>query len=202
MAHLRTVFLTAEIAQAHRFRKRLAEYGITAEILSEDDPRVRSNLESALHVAVDEGDYEFAYEIAADFDDSADPAHESVDTGWPCCPRCSARRTAVCPSCRNPSSSLRIVDWVESTGTEPGGFEWRDADGDQLMLCCSLCDHPFTAQFERRCRRCGHSFADGVRPRRVRSIEELFSAQNIFVVFMIITLVVMLWVYLLRAGPQ
>ncbi len=217
MGQQRTVFIATDAAHAQRFRQRLAEYGIVSQLqgrseVSNDDAR-QSPVANSPGVTVDEMDYEFAYEIAADFDlpdpsqlavgdgDAVDSEH---DSDWPLCPGCRRRRVSVCPSCGNRDSKLEFAEWVAEPEVDSQATEqaWHDRDGSYALLLCSVCDTPFLAQFERRCQHCRHDFRNGVRPDRPRDPTELFSPRNVLIAGLLLLLAISLWVFLLRADPE
>lgn len=208
MARKRTVYYADSLPQASEFQRLLAGYGIDGQI---ESGRRSLEVEPCIAVAVDEDDYEFAYELSLGFDERHDSGLESTDPdrrdvspagdGWPICSRCRQPRTAICPACGNHGHGWRSAD-ADATGDpetvlETRGDEFRDENGNLLLLICPTCDTPFAARFERDCVRCHRRFKDGARSAPTRGRGQPFSNRQIVLLLLCALLAYVLWVFLL-----
>ena len=242
MNRQRIVFYADSPKRASAFRDLLASYGIDATVESDSGRRVERDMETECpRVLVSEDDYEFAYELATDFDagktdakssprSAGDPAttnpqrasgrssgrdaersaeqrefivHEWPD--WPRCPRCDRRRDAVCPSCGNRDSDIRVAqspdslslqDLAESMAVQ--GDEWRDEDGDFVPLVCRVCDAAFAARFSSTCRQCQWEFPDGVSGPPARTLADVLNYRTLFIAALVVALLYAIWMFLMN----
>ena len=245
MTRQRIVFYADSPKRASAFRELLASYGIDATVESDTGRRAARDLETECpRVLVSEDDYEFAYELATDFDAGRENAASAPQTGrdrspnrsspegagnaklhsgrdmagsdeqpasnihdwpdWPRCPRCDRRRDAVCPSCGNRDSDVRVAqtpdslslqDLAESMAVQ--GDEWRDEDGDFVPLVCRVCDTAFAARFASTCRQCQWQFPDGVTGPPARTLADVLNYRTLFIAALVVALLYAIWVFLL-----
>jgi hypothetical protein len=208
MARKRAVYFADSLPQASKFQRLLAGYGIDGRIESGGSS---PDVEPCIAVAVDEGDYEFAYELALGFDEQRGPDADEAESdqrealpvhdGWPICPRCRQPRTAICPTCGNrghgwPSADSATTADPESM-LETQGDEFRDLHGELKLLICPTCDTPFAARFDRSCAHCRRRFKDGASPSSPGSRGQPLSNRQIMLLVLCGLLAYVLWVFLL-----
>lgn len=199
-----TVIYKARSADdANLLKNVLAQSGIDAQVVTAASSAWAGmgGLFAHAEVIVAEKDVVEARRIAAEFDqhtaidtsDTVEPATPAVALGdWPVCPRCGARRTAICPACRTAGSDFPLADRMSEA--EPG------ETGPPLLLCPE-CDEPFTPGYLRRCGQCGHPFesagdVDAAEDLETGALREHFSAWA-WVVALISVLVIVAVIILL-----
>jgi hypothetical protein len=161
------IYTTEQVAHAELLEQLLEEHEIKAARIidapdqSEFGPHV--HLRRVIHVAVDGDDAPEAIALAESLhaqlaalgplqpDAVAELHGEPVD-GWPLCPRCQNRRTAVCPICETAGTDFPPADQppVASDADEPASW------------LCSICDEPLYDRYLRQCEWCGWDFGSGV----------------------------------------
>ena len=107
---------------------------------------------------------------------------------WPCCPQCSRRRQARCPTCDLGSDDFPLADYLPGLETEavenpPSG----------LLLMCPTCDEAFAPQFYRYCQQCGHDFGGGVVPDATEA--DALTGRAAVVLFALVLLALAMLVY-------
>jgi hypothetical protein len=203
------IFSARSAVDAHLLKNILAENGIEAQVLNAATATVVGVGSSIVwpQVAVAAKDVAEARRIAAEFDqhtaigtsDKVEPATSAVALGdWPVCPRCGARRTAICPACRTVGSDFPPADAIPDR--EPGAAA-------PLLLLCPECDEPFTPGYLRRCAQCDYQFDDGedvgVDDVEAWALREHFSAWVwVVAVISVVLMVVAIAILFLSSGPR
>jgi hypothetical protein len=203
---LKPIYAARTSQEAHLLKNLLEERGIRAVVTNDVLERGAGvdilGWPTLARVVVGEEDAPAARQIAEEFDRqmsdsraaaSAEPAEAAEPTAeddWPACPRCSARRTTMCPVCQTSGTDFPMAD-PEYLGTPAAGeaaeavscgcgsgtcgrggaAEEAPAEPEapleppeeppSLMRMCPTCDEPFVPDYPRRCEWCGHEFPDG-----------------------------------------
>lgn len=222
MPRLACVFIAETLAEAQLVRRQIAGYGIDATIQHDDldhrssdgEPASRSaasrDRSPGPRVMVPPEDFEFAREVAEEFESKRQPRFGRDDRpgrrfadrlefdrdpygqdGWdadhagneidPDWPRC--------PRCRRPR--LAVCPACQTAGSKfpladdhSGSSAWLGTASPlaRPLLVCTTCDHPFTPEFYRRCEGCGHTFPDGLDTPRSTPVEDAARRGGTFLV--------------------
>ena len=100
---------------------------------------------------------------------SPEPGQPQSWDQWPLCPRCHARRQAVCESCQYAADDFPLAEYLESVEVLPiGRFEGEEYHDEeprsamqQILLMCPQCEEAFRPRFYRICHWCGFEFESG-----------------------------------------
>jgi len=222
MPRLACVFIAETLAEAQFVRRQIAGYGIDATIHHDDiDNRSRNgesagrstasrDRDSGPRVMVPPEDFEFAREVAEEFESKRQPGFGRDDRSG----RRSANRPEFdqdrygldgwhtdhsgneidpdwprCPGCRRPR--LAVCPACQSAGSKfpladdhSGSSAWLGTASSlaRPLLVCTTCDHPFTPEFYRRCEGCGHTFPDGLDTPRSTPVEDAARRGGTFLV--------------------
>lgn len=211
MRDRQVVIYTAENShQAHVLKNLLAEYGLWCVVQSDAHEAAHSFI-SAPQVIVRAEDFEFAREVAEDFDrtlalrnsEAADGVDEPPGerwTNWPRCPSCRRLRQTRCPVCKTAGTDFELAEFIAPDDSEkPVRFVADDSEEDDepVLLICPLCDEAFAPPFYRRCEACGHDFRTGLEARPVpAAVHEPTSRRMIAVLLALAAALVGLFIYL------
>ena len=210
------IYTAANSHQAHLLKNQLADYGVWCVVQS-DSHESTDGLVAAPQVVVRAEDFEFAREVALDFDrtlsrPNEEPAADEDEasgpnwSNWPRCPSCRRPRQTRCPVCKSAGTDFALAEFIAPEDPEKHvRFVADDSEDDDepVLLICPLCDDTFAPQFYRRCEACGHDFGHGleVRPITAATFEPLNTRIILVVGGLIATLVALLgyWVAISRS---
>ena len=198
-----SIYVAATAQQAYLLRNRLADYGITAQVVNDslatgsDCP---TDWSVAPRVLVDAADAEFAREVAEDFEaalqrgsDGATidlPGEPLMWEEWPRCPRCRRLRQTLCPSCGSAGTNFPLAEFMPPP--DPDEPIHLVAE-DPVLLVCATCDQVFEPQFYRHCEQCDYDFGRGLTPPRESFMDE--SRRQVATTFTAVVFVA-IWLYL------
>ena len=218
------IYTAANSHQAHLLKNQLAEYGVWC-VVQNDSHQSTDGMAPSPQVVVRAEDFEFAREVAEEFDrtlfrPNEEPAADEDEasgptwTNWPRCPSCRRLRQTRCPVCKVAGTDFSLAEFIESANDgdwdddqnqedhdadeKPIRFVADDSDENEpVLLLCSLCDEAFPPQFYRHCEACGFDFRSGLEARPVpAAVHEPMNQRLLVVLLALGAATIGLFVYL------